>query len=123
MAKVLGIGEVFCKAHNPRQLVDWCANWLGLKLDPAFTGTVFHAVKLPEKSCTVWVTFPQDSDYFDPSTHSFMYNLIVDDLAGALQQVTMGGAMLVGEPQGLEDGIFRWFMDPEGNNVELWQPR
>ncbi|MDE2091281.1 MAG: hypothetical protein KGJ08_05220 [Gammaproteobacteria bacterium] len=51
-----------------------------------------------------------------------MINLIVDDLAGALQQVSMGGAALVGETEDLEYGRSGWFMETEGNKVELWQP-
>lgn len=52
-----------------------------------------------------------------------MINLIVDDLDRALAQVAEGGGKLVGEPQ-TEDQLGRvgWFVDPEGNKIELWQP-
>lgn len=53
----------------------------------------------------------------------FMINLIVDDFPGALRQVTQGGASLVGDPQESEYGTFGWFIGPEGNKVELWQPK
>ena len=52
-----------------------------------------------------------------------MFNLIVDDLDGALQQVQAGGAEIVGEIEVYENGRFGWFMDPEGNKVELWEPQ
>jgi len=51
-----------------------------------------------------------------------MVNLVVDNLEGALGQVRDGGARIVG---GIEDddyGRFGWFLDPDGNKVELWQP-
>ena len=51
-----------------------------------------------------------------------MINLIVDELSQALTQVESGGAELIGEPESLEFGKFGWFMDPDGNKVELWQP-
>jgi predicted enzyme related to lactoylglutathione lyase len=51
-----------------------------------------------------------------------MFNLIVDDLDAALEQVKRGGAELVGDPQSFDYGRFGWFMDPDGNKVELWQP-
>ena len=51
-----------------------------------------------------------------------MCNLIVDDLDGALAQVEQGGARLVGETEEYPFGRFSWFMDPEGNKVELWEP-
>ena len=52
-----------------------------------------------------------------------MFNFIVDDLYEALEQVVTGGATLIGEPEELEIGHFGWFVDPEGNKVELWQPK
>ncbi|MCP3961389.1 MAG: hypothetical protein GY719_26380 [bacterium] len=58
----------------------------------------------------------------DPEKLGQWYNLMVDDLDGALAQVREGGAEIVGEVQEEEYGRFGWFMDPEGNKVELWQP-
>ena len=51
-----------------------------------------------------------------------MFNLIVDDLDGALGQVHTGGAQVVGEIEEHEYGRFGWFIDPDGNKVELWEP-
>ena len=51
-----------------------------------------------------------------------MFNLIVDDLEGALAQVREGGARIVGDMEVYDFGKFGWFMDPEGNKVELWEP-
>ena len=33
-----------------------------------------------------------------------------------------GGAEIVGEIQKFDYGSFGWFMDPDGNKVELWEP-
>jgi predicted enzyme related to lactoylglutathione lyase len=52
-----------------------------------------------------------------------MFNLVVDDLDGALAQVREGGAEIVGEIEEYEYGRFGWFLDPDGNKVELWEPR
>ena len=51
-----------------------------------------------------------------------MFNFIVDDLAQALIQVEQGGGQLVGGIEDSEFGRFGWFIDPDGNKVELWQP-
>ncbi|MEO1320821.1 MAG: VOC family protein, partial [Pseudomonadota bacterium] len=59
---------------------------------------------------------------FAPSDQTFMINLIVDDLDGALAQVAAAGATLHGEPERSEFGAFGWFTDPAGNKIELWQP-
>ncbi|HVC27979.1 MAG TPA: VOC family protein [Gammaproteobacteria bacterium] len=122
MTKVLGIGGIFFKSHDPKKLADWYATWLSFEIDPTFGGATFQASILPAKAYTVWSPITENTDYFNPSTRPFMLNLIVDDLAAALQQVAMGGATLVSEPQDLEYGRFGWFMDPDGNKVELWQP-
>ena len=52
-----------------------------------------------------------------------MINLIVDDLSGALDQVAKGGATSLAGPDEHEYGAFGWFVDPEGNKIELWQPK
>jgi len=52
-----------------------------------------------------------------------MFNLVVDDLDGALVQVAEGGAEVVGDIQEEDYGRFGWFVDPEGNKVELWEPK
>jgi len=51
-----------------------------------------------------------------------MVNFIVDDLAQALLQVTQGGGKQIGDIEDSEFGRFGWFVDPDGNKVELWQP-
>jgi predicted enzyme related to lactoylglutathione lyase len=33
-----------------------------------------------------------------------------------------GGAEIVGDVESYEYGSFGWFLDPDGNKVELWQP-
>lgn len=51
-----------------------------------------------------------------------MFNLIVDDLDEALVQVQAGDCEIVGEPISYDYGKFGWFIDPDGNKVELWEP-
>jgi predicted enzyme related to lactoylglutathione lyase len=38
-----------------------------------------------------------------------------------LAQVREGGAQVVGS-ESYDYGRFGWFVDPDGNKVELWQP-
>ena len=51
---------------------------------------------MPPGGATVWSPFPRDTKYFDPPAREFMFNLVVDDLDGALTQVREGGAETVG---------------------------
>ena len=85
-------------------------------------GAVFQPADLPPGAIGVWTPFPSTTEYFNPSPRDFMFNLVVDNLDDALKQVVEGGATLAGDVDDNEFGRFGWFMDPEGNKVELWQP-
>lgn len=122
MAKVRTIGGVFFKCRDPKALGEWYAKWLGLPVDAGYGGASFGTEHLPPGTRAVWGPFKADTEYFDPSNREFMINLVVDDLDGALEQVADGGAEIVGEVEEYEYGRFGWFLDPEGNKVELWQP-
>jgi len=122
MATVLGLGGFFFKAREPVKLGEWYQQWLGMKLEPDHNSVSFKPSTLPEKAYSVWSPFKQDTDYFQPSDQATMVNLIVDDVAEALSQVQEGGAEIVGEIEEYEFGVFGWFIDPEGNKVELWKP-
>ena len=52
-----------------------------------------------------------------------MLNLQVDDLDGVLEKLRAAGAAVDPKVEDTEYGKFGWFIDPEGNRVELWQPQ
>ena len=120
MAKVLGVGGVFFKSPDPQRLYDWYAKWLGMEFEN--WGTAFYPRTMPANGQTVWSAFDAKTDYFAPSQKDLMFNLVVDDLEEALRQVAEGGAPIIGNIEKLEYGSFGWFIDPDGNKVELWEP-
>ena len=120
MAKVLGVGGVFFKSPDPKKLYDWYAKWLGMEFEE--WGIAYFPKDTPLNSQTVWSAFDSTTRYFDPSEKGFMFNLIVDNLEESLKQVKEGGAQIIGDVEKLEYGSFGWFMDPQGNRVELWEP-
>ena len=122
MAKALGIGGIFFKCRDGEKLAQWYERHLGIQLGEGFVGASFHPETLPDRAYTIWGLFKEDTEYFNPSPREFMINLIVDDVEEALQQVVEGGAEQAGEVEVLEYGTFGWFIDPEGNKVELWKP-
>jgi len=124
MAKILGLGGIFFKSANPARLAAWYHRWLAMPIDPedASTGASFQPSALPKAAFSVWSPFKATTKYFAPSTLNFMFNLIVDDVDGALAQVADGGAEIVGDVEKGEYGTFGWFIDPDGNKVELWTP-
>ena len=124
MARVTGIGGIFFKARDPRQLANWYAQHLGLPVaeygaaafqwdDPAEAG---------REAYSIWSLFPQDSEYFGTSTAPFMVNFRVDDLDALLAQLRQAGVPVDERVEESEFGRFGWIMDPEGNRVELWEP-
>jgi predicted enzyme related to lactoylglutathione lyase len=120
MAKVLGVGGIFFKSPDPKKLYEWYTKWLGMELSE--WGITYESKDMPANSQTVWNAFDAGTDYFDPSTKGFMFNLIVDNVEEAIKQVKEGGAEIVGEIQKADYGSFGWFVDPDGNKVELWEP-
>ncbi len=121
MAKALGLGGVFFKSSNPQQLGAWYKQCLGMPVDEY--GATFAPGDIPQGGFTAWSPFREDTGYFQPSARDYMFNLIVDDLEGCLAQVQDAGGTLVGGIDEHEYGRFGWFIDPEGNKVELWEPR
>ena len=121
MASAIGIGGVFFKSANPAKLAQWYARHLRLELEMP-TAASFKSKAMPKGGLSVWSPFPADTRYFAPSKQPFMINFVVDDLDGALRQVKRGGAKIVGEIQAESYGRFGWFLDPERNKVELWEP-
>ena len=122
MARVIGVGGVFFKSDDPDKLYEWYAEHLGVRKNEG-PGVSFLTVDQPDAGYLVWSVFKSDTRYFDPASKEYMFNLIVDDLDGALAQARVGGAELVGEIVGDENGRFGWFLDPDGNKVELWEPK
>ncbi len=124
MARVTGIGGVFFKSSGDRAaLAEWYQKHLGMEL-AEWGGAVLNWKDDPsdDGGLTVWSLADSDSQWFSPSTSSFMINYRVDDLAGMLDQLREGGVEIVGGPESHENGKFAWIMDPDGNKVELWEP-
>jgi predicted enzyme related to lactoylglutathione lyase len=119
MAKVLGVGGIFFKSADPARLRAWYGRWLSVPADEY--GAMFKVGDAPPGAAVVWNPFAADTKYFEPSVAAFMINLIVDDVDAALAQVREGGAQIAGAVEQYDYGRFGWFVDPDGNKVELWQ--
>lgn len=122
MAKVNGVGGIFFRSPDPDKLRAWYVQHLGFPEEDG-PGVMFRNDLQPQGAYVVWAPFKADTSYFDPADRQYMFNLTVDDLDGALQQVAAAGAELAGEVEEYDFGRFGWFMDPDGNKVELWEPK
>ncbi len=125
MAKVTGIGGVFFLSQGKgKELSQWYEKHLGMKLED-FGASVLNWQDdtAEDKGMTVWSVADNDSEWFKPSGSRFMINYRVDDMEGMINQLNAAGIELVGGPEYHENGAFAWIMDPEGNKVELWEPK
>ena len=125
MAKVTGVGGVFFKSKGDHTaLAAWYRDHLGLTLEP-FGGAILRWPddKSDDQGLTVWHVAKHDSKWFSPSASSFMINYRVDNLAELLEQLRTAGVEVVQGPESHENGTFAWIMDPDGNKIELWEPK
>jgi predicted enzyme related to lactoylglutathione lyase len=124
MGKIVGVGGIFFTSPNPDALRSWYADVLGLSFE-SWGGLVFDlAVAAAHPGAgTVFSPFKADTDYFAPSTKGFMINLMVDDLDAVLARAAEHGVEPIQRLPDDYNGPFAHIMDPDGNKIELWQPR
>jgi predicted enzyme related to lactoylglutathione lyase len=125
MARVTGIGGVFFKSTgDSKALAAWYQKHLGLGLED-WGGAILkwpddHA---EDQGLTVWTVAEAQSQWFAPSQASFMINYRVDDLVALIAQLQKDGVAIHKGPESHENGKFAWLIDPDGNKVELWEPK
>jgi predicted enzyme related to lactoylglutathione lyase len=125
MARITGVGGVFFKSKGDgKALAAWYQKHLGLPLEP-WGGA---ALRWPDdqaedRGVTAWHVAGKDSKWFNPSQSSFMINYRVDNLGALLDQLRAAGVEILQGPESHENGKFAWIMDPDGNKVELWEPK
>lgn len=125
MAKITGIGGVFFKSNGDHAaLAAWYRKHLGMRLED-FGGAILRWPddKAEDQGLTVWHVAGKDSQWFSPSKSSFMINYRVDNLGELLAQLQAEGVAVIQGPESHENGKFAWIMDPDGNKVELWEPK
>lgn len=125
MARVLGLGGLFMSSKDAEATKAWYAKVFDMPVNDYGGFDFLHAdtaAPFPRAARTVFTAFEATSDYFAPSTESFMLNLIVDDLQGVLAKLKDHGIEPVQPSESFEYGHFAWIMDPDGRKIELWQP-
>jgi predicted enzyme related to lactoylglutathione lyase len=124
MKKVTGIGGVFFKCDDPKAMNEWYAKNLGLP--GSEYGVTFEwrqADDTAKEGSTSWCTFPQDTSYFNPSAKPFMINYRVEDLVALVAELKMDNITIVDDIAEYDYGKFVHVLDPEGNIIELWEPK
>lgn len=113
MAKATGIGGVFFRARDIKALAAWYETHLGVA---GFWNQ--------EAGLTIFSPFEQATTYF-PADKQWMINFRVDDIDALIAQLKAAGIAVETRPNEWdtpETGRFARIVDPEGNQIELWQP-
>lgn len=124
MENVTSIGGVFIKAQDPDGLAKWYQENLGINfMEGNYAAFPWTNEQPDNPGTTVFSFFKESSDYFSPSKSRFMINFRVRDLHTLLQSLKEKGVWVEDKTEAYDYGIFGWTMDPEGNKIELWQPK
>lgn len=119
---ITGVGGVFFKAKHPKALATWYRKVLGLPLE-AWGGAALRYDAPKHPPALAWNTFPASSKYFAPSTGDFMIDYAVDDMDAIVARLKAEGVVILKRSDDDQSGRFAWILDPEGNKVELWEPK
>jgi glyoxylase I family protein len=120
MERVTGIGGVFFRAKDPEALALWYEENLGIDLVPADYGQKPWS---QEAGPTAFAPFPNDSDYFGKAEIQWMINFRVRNLDAMVKQLRAAKIEVSVDGEVYPNGRFARLHDPEGNPIELWEPK
>jgi len=119
---IIGIGGVFFKAKDPKTLAAWYRDVLGMPVQ-AWGGAALHYEAAEHPPAAAWMVFPATTKHFAPSTGEFMINYAVDNMDALVARLQAKGVEILKRTDDDENGRFAWIVDPEGNKIELWEPK
>jgi predicted enzyme related to lactoylglutathione lyase len=76
-----------------------------------------------KKGYTLWTPFKETTNYFQPSQKQFMIDYRVEHLDALLIKLKAAGILPMDSVEKVSYGSFVHLMDPEGNKIELWEPK
>jgi len=121
--KVTSLGGIFFKCKDPKKIREWYNTNLGLNTNQY--GAVFEwyqGADSTKKGFTQWSPFKETTKYFEPSTKDFMINYRVENIQNLVAELKNNGVTILDTIQTYDYGKFVHVLDPEGNNIELWEP-
>ena len=120
MKHVTGIGGIFFRGKDPQALSEWYQTHLGVDPVPADYGQKSWE---QEAGPTVFAPFPSDTDYFGKASQQWMINFRVRELDALVAKLRDAGIEVKVDAEIYPNGRFARLHDPEGNPVELWEPK
>ena len=122
VGRVVGVGGVFFKAKDPKALAAWYHEVLGMPLE-AWGGAALRYDAPNHPPVLTWSAFSASTTYFAPSTSAFMINYAVDNMDALLARLHAKNVAILKQDDKDPNGRFAWILDPEGNKIELWEPK
>lgn len=120
MERVTGIGGLFFRAEDPSALGRWYEKHLGISLVPS---DYDQQPWTQEPGPTVFAPFDKETEYFGDPLKGWMVNFRVRNLDRMVEQLRASGIEVEVDPQAYPNGRFARLYDPEGNPIELWEPK
>lgn len=118
--KVTGIGGVFFRADDPQALAEWYQEHLGIMRVPENYET---QPWIQPAGPTVFAPFASTTTYFGKPEQQWMINFRVSNLDAMVRQLRAAGIEVEVDSTHYPNGRFARLHDPEGNPIELWEPK
>jgi predicted enzyme related to lactoylglutathione lyase len=124
-----GIGGVFLFSNDTKSLASWYRNCLGIvpagedsECNSIYATFEYRDIEKPEVKRTIaWAIMPTDQDIKDkPRTGKINYR--VKNLGEVLSHLKSNGVTIEKTAEYPAFGNFAWLRDPDGNQIELWEP-
>jgi len=120
MQKVTGIGGLFFRAKNPDALARWYQKHLGIDPVPSEYGKKAWTQR---GGSTAFAPFEKNTRYFGRRAQQWMVNFRVMNLNAMVKQLRAAKIKVKVDPEKYPNGRFARIHDPEGNPIELWEPK
>lgn len=119
MERVTGIGGLFFPSPDPTALARWYAEHLGIDEVPtSYGGDAWRQ----RAGTTVFAPMEASEEFFS-GPNGFILNLRVADLDAMVGQLRAAGIEVSVDPEEYPNGVFASLADPDGNPIQLWEPR
>lgn len=119
---ITGVGGIFFKAKDPKALAAWYRDVLGMPVE-VWGGAALRYDAPKHPPALAWNVFPATTNYFAPSSSGLMIDYAVDDMDALIARLRSKDVKILKRDDSDPNGRFAWILDPEGNKVELWEPK
>ena len=124
-----GIGGAFLFSNDTKRLAAWYRDCFGIvaagedtECNAIYKTFEYRDIENPEiKRTMVWAIMPTKQDIKDkPRTGRINY--LVKNMGEVLSHLKSNGVTIEKTAEYPDYGNFAWVRDPDGNQIELWEP-